>query len=128
MNNKIKVLCWSDCAFAPTGFGTVSKHVLSTLYNTGLFEIDHLAINYYGEFYDRKKYPYQIVPARLLNPSDPFGNQMLIRNLQKTDYDILWILNDTFVVNKIAPESSISGGAKRFKTASQTANPTVLSK
>ncbi len=103
-NKKLKVLAWSDSVLAATGFGTVSKHTLSELYNTGKYEIDQLAINYYGDFYDRKKYPYQIVPARLLDPNDPFGNEMLIRNLQKKDYDILWVLNDTFVVNKIAPK------------------------
>lgn len=120
-NQKLKVLAWSDSVLAATGFGTVSKHTLRELYNTGKYEIDQLAINYYGDFYDRQKYPYQIVPARLLNPNDPFGNDMLVRNLQKKNYDILWVLNDTFVVNKIVPklqkirEEMFRAGRKPFK-------------
>lgn len=122
MSEKIKLLVWSDSVLAPTGFGTVSRYVLEQLHTTGRFEIDQLAINYYGEFYDRKKYPYQISPARILNPSDPFGNEMLIRSLSSKDYDILWVLNDIFVVNGVVKEldklklKKRQEGKKVFKT------------
>lgn len=122
MSEKIKLLVWSDSVMAPTGFGTVSRYVLEQLYATGKYEIDQLAINYYGEFYDTKKYPYQITPARILNPNDPYGNEMLVRALTRRDYDLLWILNDIFVVNPIVPElekakiKKKQEGKKVFKT------------
>lgn len=102
-SKKYKMLAWSDSVLASTGFGVVSKNVLKELYKTGKYDIDQLAINYYGEFYDTKEYPYQLSPAKLLEPSDPFGNRMFIRALQKNDYDIVWILNDTFVVEGVVP-------------------------
>ena len=99
---KKKVLVWSDCVMATTGFGTVSKHILSALYKTGQYEIDHLAINHFNDFYDKNKVPYMIVPARLGDPRDPFGSKMFINALQKKDYDIIFIINDTFVVEAVA--------------------------
>src|SRR5436309_5323544 len=101
---KLKVLAWSDCVFAPTGFGTVSRHVLAALYATGKYQIDQLAINYHGEFFDTSKYPYQLSPAKLLDPSDPFGGKQLLRALRRGDYDVLWILSDIHVVNAIAAQ------------------------
>src|SRR5437764_10108501 len=94
MTGKLKVLAWSDAVVAATGFGTVSRHVLAELHRSGRYHIDQLAINYHGEFFDTTKYPYQLSPARLLDPADAFGKAQLIRALTRSDYDILWILND----------------------------------
>jgi len=99
---KQKVLVWSDSVTATTGFGVVSKHILNALYRTGLYEIDQLAINYFGDFYDKNKIPYCIVPSKLGNPKDAFGNQMFIDALRKKDYDIVFVVNDTFVVEQIS--------------------------
>lgn len=104
MDRKLKVLAWSDCVFAPTGFGTVSRHVLAALHATGKYQIDQLAINYHGDFFDTAKYPYQISPAKLLDRSDPFGKVQLIRSLQRGDYDLLWVLNDPHIVSSVVPE------------------------
>lgn len=99
---KHKVLVWSDAVVATTGFGTVARHILKALHNTGKYDIDQLGINYFGDFYDKEEIPYTIVPARLGNPQDPYGNQMFINSLQKKDYDIVFIINDTFVVEEVA--------------------------
>lgn len=104
MSEKIKVLFWGD-APAPliyTGFGVVSSHILKALHNTGLYEIDVLGINYFGSFYDKKQTPYQVTPARLLNPQDPYGNTMLLKSLSEKKYDVLFIINDTYVTHNIA--------------------------
>lgn len=101
---KKNVLAWSDCVLAGTGFGVVSKYVLRALHLSGEYEIDQLAINYNGEFFDRNQYPYQIVPARLQDPKDPYGNQMFINSLVTGKYDYVWIINDTFVVENIAKQ------------------------
>jgi glycosyltransferase involved in cell wall biosynthesis len=122
MTGKLKVLAWSDAVVAATGFGTVSRHVLAELHRSGRYHIDQLAINYHGEFFDTTKYPYQLSPARLLDPADAFGKAQLIRALTRSDYDILWILNDPDVVNdsvdelqKLAAQKKSRGG-KAFKT------------
>lgn len=100
--SKKKILCWSDAVVVPTGFGVVSKHILQALYSTGKYEIDQLAINYLGTFYDKEKYPYQLVPASLARKEDPYGNQMLVNALGEKGYDYLFIINDTFVTSGIA--------------------------
>lgn len=101
---KKKILCWSDSVTASTGFATVAKHVLRGLYDTGKYEIDQLAINYNGEFFDKNVYPYQLSAARLTDPKDPYGNRMFLQAIASGDYDFVWIMNDTFVVHKIADE------------------------
>lgn len=99
---KQKLLCWCDSPTAGTGFGTVSKYVLKAL--SSIFDIDVLAINYTGDFVDKEKLPYQLVPAKLNNPQDPYGNQMFVNSMLTGKYDFVWIMNDTFVVHKLGKE------------------------
>lgn len=102
MTKKIKLLAWSDSATAGTGFGTVSRHVLTALYNTGKYEIHHLAINFHGDFLDKKEIPWQVQPAKLSGPQDPHGIRMFIRTLIKNEYDLVWVCNDLFVTHQAA--------------------------
>lgn len=117
-SNKLKVLCWSDNSLAGTGFGIVSRHVLTSLHNTGKYEIHHLAINHHGEFHDSNKVPWQVQPARLLDPKDPHGLKMFARTLAKNNYDIVWVLNDLHVSHKVAgiinkvKQAAISAGRR----------------
>jgi glycosyltransferase involved in cell wall biosynthesis len=107
MNNtkeKIKLLCWSDSPLASTGFGVVSKYVISSLYRTGRYDIHQLAINHHGEFHDTNQIPWQIQPAKLLDPRDPHGMKMFIRTVAKGNYDVVWILNDLYVTQEIVSE------------------------
>jgi glycosyltransferase involved in cell wall biosynthesis len=99
--DKRKVLCWSDAPTAGTGFGVVAKHVIGALYETGKYDIDHLAINFHGEFVDKEECPWNLQPARLLDPDDPHGMKMFFRTLLRKDYDIVWVCNDLFVTAKI---------------------------
>jgi glycosyltransferase involved in cell wall biosynthesis len=101
---KKRILAYSDFCGASTGFGVVSKHILRALYNTGRYEIDQLAINYFGDFYDRQQIPYVIVPAKLKNPQDPYGSKMFLESVAQKDYDYVLIINDTFVVEAVAAE------------------------
>lgn len=117
---KYKMLVWSDAAVATTGFGTVAKHIMKALYNTGRYEIDQLGINYFGDFYDRNEYPYSISPAKLANPSDPYGNQMLLNALGQKEYDVLFVINDTFVTN------AISGNVKKLQQLRQARGQKVF--
>lgn len=98
---KIQVLAWVDSPVAGTGFGTVAKHVLTALHNSGRFEIDQLAINYHGDFVDKKEVPWQLSPAKLLDPRDPHGIKMFQRAMQHKLYDLVWICNDLFVTHEV---------------------------
>lgn len=96
---KKKVLCWSDSPTAGTGFGVVSKNVIGALHKSGKYEIHQLAINFHGDFTDDQEVPWQIRPAKVLDPNDPHGIKMFMKVLQKNRYDIVWILNDLFVTH-----------------------------
>ena len=97
-----KLLCYSDSVTSNTGFGVVSRYILAALHSTGLYEIDQLAINFGADFYDREKYPYCILPAKLKNPSDPYGGQMFVDILAQRNYDLVLVVNDTAVVESVA--------------------------
>lgn len=94
-----KVLCWSDSPNAGSGFGTVSKHVIKALYNTGEYLIHQLAINDHGDF--DSDVPWEIRPAKLHDPADPQGREMFYHTLLNEDYDIVWMLNDLYVTHDI---------------------------
>lgn len=99
---KPKLLMYSDFFLAGTGFGTVSKYVIKALKDH--YDIDQLAINNNGEFFDNKEWPVQVSSSKLLIPSDPYGSQMFINAIQTGKYDYVWIMNDTFVVEKLGKE------------------------
>jgi len=98
-----KLLCHSDFSLAGTGFGTVSRYILTTLHATGRYDIHHLAINFHGDFVDPAQVPWQVQPSRLLDPKDPHGIKMLVRTILRGAYDIVWIMNDIFVTAKMVP-------------------------
>lgn len=102
--NKKKLLAWGDSPTASTGFGTVSKYIITALHASGMFEIDQLAINYHGNFVSKEEVPWQLVPAKLADPNDPYGSKMFLRSISERDYDYIWILNDTFVVHQVAKD------------------------
>lgn len=101
MSQVKRLLAWGDSSVAGTGFGTVSKYILGALHATGKYEIHHLAINFHGDFVDRSLVPWQVQPARLLDPKDPHGMKMFLRTLMKNNYDIVWVLNDLYVTHQV---------------------------
>jgi len=104
---KTKVLCWLDSPTCATGFGQVANNVLKRLYATGLYEFDIIGINHAGDPYDTTQYPYRIFPA--VAPlsgddkmrTDVYGFQKMLLFAGMGRYDIVFILNDTFVINAI---------------------------
>ena len=110
---KQKVLVWSDAACATTGFGIVSQHILKALHDTGKYEIDQLAINMFVDFPDREKFPYNMQAARLGDPKDPYGNQMFLDNLMRKSYDLVFVINDTFVTEGVSHKINDVRNAKR---------------
>lgn len=106
--SKIRVLAWGDYACG-TGFGTVMKNIMSEINNTGSYDIDVVGVNYDGGPYDTEKWPGRLWPAisalRTQGPyGDVFGRQVFLDLLAQGDYDIVFIVQDTFIVLPIVPQ------------------------
>jgi D-inositol-3-phosphate glycosyltransferase len=91
MSNKLKVLWCSDLV-TPTGFARVSHSLLETLKEK--YDIIGLGVNYRG---DPHPYPYPIYPAGI--GGRVFGEDRLVNILNSTKFDILYIINDAWIVN-----------------------------
>lgn len=93
---KIKILCYCDSPTVATGFGTVSRNILAQLHASGKYDIDIFGINYHGEPHN---YPYRIWPAFDYQVGDPYGRKKFCYFALQHDFDILWVLQDTFIVD-----------------------------
>lgn len=99
---KTRILAWGDYC-ASTGFGTVMSNIMRNLNNTGNFELDIVGINYDGGPYDSEKWPGHVWPAisalRMQGPyHDYHGRQVFLDRLAMGDYDVVFIIQDTFIV------------------------------
>lgn len=106
--SKTRVLAWGDYACS-TGFGTVMKNIMSNLNDTGNYEIDVVGVNYDGGPYDTTKWPGTLWPAisalRTQGPyGDVFGRQVFLDLLGQREYDVVFIVQDTFIVLPIVPQ------------------------
>jgi len=95
---KIKVLGYCDSPTAATGFGTVSRNVFEALQKTGRYQIDVLGINYWG---DPHNFPYRIWPTGTNAQKDPYGRQKVSNMIPQMDFDILFLLQDSFIMEFI---------------------------
>jgi len=122
MQTKKRVLFYGDSPVTSTGFGVVVKNIAKTIYATGKYDIDILGINFSSTFYDKKEFPYQIIPAKLEDPNDPYGLKMFAKIILTRQYDIIWIVNDVPVLQPIAKYI----GQMRESYAKQKLRPPVL--
>jgi glycosyltransferase involved in cell wall biosynthesis len=102
--SRIRVLWYSDTPTCASGFGQVARNLLRLLGSTGHYDIVVLGINQY-DYYDRDEFPYRIheaMPAGDLAPQDPFGRQRLLDLLATGQFDLLFTLQDTFIMESIA--------------------------
>ena len=93
---KLKVFAYCDSPTCATGFGTVSRNIFEGLYRTGRYDIDVFGINYWG---DPHQFPYRIWPAGTNNEHDPYGRQKAVGMIPRMDFDILFLLQDTFIMD-----------------------------
>lgn len=93
---KIKILAYCDAPTCATGFGTVSRNILSGVYLTGRYDIDILGINYWG---DPHNFPFRIWPTGINGDRDPYGRKKVFSMIQRMDYDLLFFLQDTFIMD-----------------------------
>ena len=124
-NKKIEVLCLCDSPTCATGFAQVSKNILKMLYDTKKYRLTVVGINHDGRPYDREKYPYEIWPASnyLIQDTkyhDLFGRQLFLDKLGTGDYDLVWVLQDTFQLLELSPLILKTNNAlppnRKFKT------------
>lgn len=111
---KIKVLAYCDTPSCATGFGTVSRNVFEGLWQTGRYDIDILGINYWG---NPHPFPYKIWPTGTNPQNDPYGRQKICRMIPQMEYDILFFLQDTFILDflpTLIPQLRLNG--KKFKS------------
>lgn len=114
---SIKLLAWSDSASTSTGFGVVSKYILGACQESGKYDIHQLAINYPMRFDNIGKIPWTQIPTRAADPEEPYGKSLFLRTIMEGDYDIVWILNDTYVTYNVAPELKTVINEKRSRGA-----------
>jgi len=115
MDKKIKVLAYCDAPSCATGFGTVSRNIFEALHKTGRYEIDNLGINYWG---DPHGLPYNIWPTGTNNEKDPYGRKKVCNMIPQMEYDILFFLQDTFILDflpELIPHLK-SNTQKKFKS------------
>ncbi|RLD06070.1 MAG: hypothetical protein DRI65_07495 [Chloroflexota bacterium] len=96
MEKKIRVLAYCDSPTCATGFGTVSRNIFEGLHKTGRYEIDVLGINFWG---DPHGFPYRIWPTGTNAEKDPYGRKKVCGMMPRMDYDILFFLQDTFILD-----------------------------
>lgn len=113
-NKKTRILFYGDSPTCATGFSTVSRNILTGLYNTGLYDIDVLGINYFG---DPHQFPFRIWPVAFNPERDPYGRKKVFGMIHQMDFDILFFLQDTFILDFL-PElhASLRSKGKEFKS------------
>ncbi len=128
-SGKIRLLAWGDYCCS-TGFGTVMSNIMQQLQATGRYEIDVVAINYSGDPYDKTRWPGHVYPAMpgvlAYNGgpyADVYGRQRILDLVGANQYDVVFMLQDTFILKDLLPELVKSQqalakvpGAKTFKT------------
>jgi glycosyltransferase involved in cell wall biosynthesis len=87
-----------------TGYGVVAKNILSYLHNTGEYDINQLSINYPARFNIVNEIPWTQISTKSLDPNEPYGKTLFLRTVAEGRYDIVWIMNDTYVVFDIVPK------------------------
>lgn len=115
MADKLKILAYCDAPTCATGFGTVSRNIFEGIQRSGKYDIDILGINYWG---DPHEFPYRIWPTGTNNERDPYGRQKVFNMIPGMDFDILFFLQDTFIMNfipKLLPQLKLNR-AKPFKS------------
>jgi D-inositol-3-phosphate glycosyltransferase len=91
MSDKPRVLWVSDLV-TPTGFSRVSHSILETL--SEKYDVVGLGVNYRG---DPHNYPYPVYPASA--GGRIFGEDRMVAMLNGSKFDLIFILNDTWVIN-----------------------------
>lgn len=103
-----------DSPSCATGFGSVSRNILVPLHETGNFDITILGINYWG---DPHEFPFfKIWPVGMNAEKDPYGRKMVQDRVLDSEFDILFMIQDSFIlefVKEFIPKLKYN---KKFKS------------
>lgn len=93
---KGKILWCSDLV-TPTGFSRVAHSILKYIQDE--YEITGVGVNYHG---DPHEFNFPIFPAYIATTrvTSPYGENRVCELLGGRDYDVLFILNDAWIINK----------------------------
>ena len=127
LNKKPRVLLYGDYCCA-TGFAQVLGNIAREIHKSQKYDIDVLAINYSGDPKDDDRWPGKVWPAMpgaMMQAGaygDVYGRQRLLDLMGSGNYDVVYMIQDTFVIEPIAEEilktkeALAANGHKVFKT------------
>ena len=95
----MRILFCGDSPIISTGFGIVSKNILAGLQKLG-HEIHVLGINWYGNPYDHKEFPYEMWPCDKGPIEVVYGYSKLWWIANQVKPDLIFFLNDPWVIQK----------------------------
>lgn len=103
---KLEVLWLSDTPACATGFAQVARNLLTALQATGKYNFTIIGINQ-SDWYDREKHPWKILEAspamkKDVRYQDVFGRQRLLDLLSTGVFDLVFTLQDTFILEPIS--------------------------
>ncbi|MCD6402666.1 glycosyltransferase family 4 protein [bacterium] len=96
----MKILVWADSPTVTTGFGIVAKNIITGIKDKLKLDITWLGINYEGEPHD---FNFPIYPPFRFIGGEPdvYGRKRLLELLVENQFDLLFILNDPWIVASI---------------------------
>lgn len=92
---KNKILFISDLV-TETGFSTVAHNIIKNIKDDGDVEITGLGVNYFG---DPHNLGFEIYPAMSRPNGNIYGLDRAVQLLMSHDYDLVFILNDSWVIS-----------------------------
>jgi glycosyltransferase involved in cell wall biosynthesis len=95
----LKILYCGDSPTVNTGFGVVSKNIVNRLSDRG-YKVAVLGINHFGDPYDQSVFPYPIYPVGRGSIDAMFGYSKLWEIADKYKPDLIFFLNDPWVIEK----------------------------
>ena len=115
MAKKLRVLAFCDSPACFSGFGQVARNILMQMHNSGKYDVECFGINHqyehdeYGRM-GQSPYPFPIMKSNYItvdekkkgfDPTDPFGRAKFLKLISQEKYDIIWSVQDPYVVDFI---------------------------
>jgi glycosyltransferase involved in cell wall biosynthesis len=100
---RVLMLCDFTCS---TGFATVSHNIVKQLVKTQEFQLDIVGINYFGLPNEwQNVYPQvRVFPATHISAGDVYGREGFLKLLATAQYDAVFILQDTYIVEAMGKD------------------------
>ena len=111
MTKKPKLL-WSGDIIAMTGFSRVTENVLERIADN--YEIVVLGNNYWGDPHPLQE-KYKIYPSSNRHQTEPFGVQRFREVIEKEKPDVVFTINDIWIINEQYKQIADLHKEKKFK-------------